>query len=321
MVGIGGRGAKKGERPLIVCHFQDQGKRRRLAFIEAVAAEGGAAQPLTIPGMTLQSDARVDAMPLIDTHAHLDAEEFRGDLDAVLARARSAGVEAMLCPAISAASSRAVVRLAAEHPDLYAAVGIQPNYGAEVAPGDWDQVVALAGQPKVVALGETGLDRYWDFTPFDVQQDYFDRHLRLAQARGLPVIIHCREAEADLLPMLRDAIARGSLRGVVHSFSGDRAFAEECLAMGLEISFAGAVTYTNKKFESLHEVAKAVPSDRLLIETDSPYLVPHPLRGKQRRNEPAWVAHTARRLAELRGQSPEKLAAETAANARRLFGF
>jgi TatD DNase family protein len=256
---------------------------------------------------------------LIDSHAHLDAEEFDADREEVIARARQAGVETIVCPAIHAASSQSVVRLAESQPGLYAAVGIQPNYAGQAALGDWDRIVALAGCPRVVALGETGLDRYWNFTPFEVQQDYFDRHLRLSQQRGLPLVIHCRDADADLLPMLCEAAARGPLAGVLHSFSGDQATAEECLQLGLFLSFSGAVTYTNKKFEPLRAVAAAVPGDRILIETDSPYLVPHPLRGRQKRNEPAHLVLTARRLAELRGLSPEEFSAQTAANARRLF--
>jgi TatD DNase family protein len=257
----------------------------------------------------------------IDTHAHLDLPEFDADREAVLARARQAGVGAILCPAIGAASSEAVVRLAASSPGVFAAVGIQPNYCAQAKPGDWDRIVALVKGPRVVALGETGLDRHWDFTPFAVQQDYFDRHLRLAQERDLPLVIHCREAEAEVLAMLRAAVLRGPLRGVLHAFSGDRSFAEACLELGLSISFAGAVTYTNKKFASLREAGAAVPGDRLLLETDSPYLVPHPLRGRQKRNEPAHLVLTAQCLAQLRGQTPAELAAQTTANARRLFGL
>jgi TatD DNase family protein len=254
-----------------------------------------------------------------DTHAHLDVLEFDADREQVIGRARESGVGAMLCPAISAGSSEAVIRLAEEHADIFAAVGIQPNYGAEAGAQDWGRIVALAAHPRVVAIGETGLDRHWDFTPFDVQRDYFDRHLRLAKERDLPVIIHCREAEADLMPMLREAAARAPLCGVLHSFSGDRAMAQECLGLGLHVSFSGAVTYTNKKLQALGEAAKTIPDDRLLIETDSPYLVPHPLRGRQQRNEPSLIVHTARRLAEIRGQTLSALAAQTLANARRLF--
>lgn len=207
--------------------------------------------------------------------------------------------------------------MAEEFPELYAAVGIQPNNCAEAGDDDWQQIVEMVSHPRVVALGETGLDRYWDFTPIDLQCDYLRRHLRLAVEHELPVIIHCREAEADLLPTLRET----PVRGLLHAFSGDAAFAEECLGLGLYISFAGMVTYKNKKFVTLREAAKLVPEDRLLIETDSPYLVPHPLRGKQKRNEPALVVHTAEALAQLRGVDPTELAAVTTANARRLFGL
>lgn len=256
---------------------------------------------------------------MFDTHAHLDVEQFDSDRGACLARARQAGVRAIVCPGITAASSEAILRLAEDNPEIHAAVGIQPNSCAEAEPGDWDRVVKMAEHPRVVALGETGLDRHWDFTPFDVQQDYFDRHLRLAAARNLPVIIHCREAADDLLPMLLAAAARTPLAGVLHSFSEDAEFAAECLELGLYVSFSGSVTYTNKKFRSLREAAASIPADRLVIETDSPYLVPHPLRGKQRRNEPANLVLTAQALAELRGVSLDCFAAQTTANAKRLF--
>jgi len=260
-------------------------------------------------------------MSYIDTHVHLDQEEFDADRSDVIARFRQAGGEVLLAVGISAASSRATLELAETHAEIFAAVGIQPNCAAEAAPDDWDRIVAMVDHPRVVALGETGLDRHWDFTPLDVQRDYFDRHLRLAQRHDLPVVIHCREAEADVLAMLREAVGRGPVRGVLHALSGDDAFAGECLELGLHVSFAGMVTYRNKKFRPLRQVAASIPDDRLLIETDSPYLVPHPLRGKQRRNEPAWVVHTAECLAELRGVTLEELSAQTTGNARRLFRF
>jgi TatD DNase family protein len=167
-----------------------------------------------------------------------------------------------------------------------------------------------------VALGETGLDRYWDRAPFDLQQEYFDRHLRLSQQRGLPFIVHTRESDADVLAMLREARARGPLAGVMHSFTGAAQTAAECVELGLYISFAGMVTF--KKSDALRAVAASVPAERILVETDSPYLSPHPLRG--RRNEPANVAHTAACLAEVRGQSLPNFSAQTTLNARRLFG-
>jgi TatD DNase family protein len=260
-------------------------------------------------------------MIYFDTHAHLDDEAFDADRDEVIARAERAGLAGVVCPGITAGSSEQAVRLAERYPSVYAAVGIQPNCCHEAAPGDWQRVEALAERPGVVALGETGLDRYWDFTPFEVQQDYFQRHLDLAAKLDLPVVVHCREAEADVLAMLREVSRSrgGAVRGVIHAFSGDLAMAEECLALGLFVSLAGPVTYRNKKFQGLREVSASVPSDRIVIETDSPYLVPHPLRGKQKRNEPALVALVAECLAELRGTTVEKIAAQTTDNARRLF--
>jgi TatD DNase family protein len=255
-----------------------------------------------------------------DTHAHLDQTDFDADRGDVVARAREAGVAMILCPAVSAESSRAVVRLAEQY-DLLAAVGIHPNSTQEAAAGDWEQVAAMIDHPRVAALGETGLDRYWDFAPITLQEEYLDRHLRLSQASDLPVILHCRDAQADLLAVLHAAADRGPIHGVVHAFSGDVAFADECLSLGLYVSFAGNVTYSNKKFETLRAAARTIPSDRLLLETDSPYLVPQLFRGKQKRNEPAHVVHTAALLAELRGIPFHQLAAETTANARRLFGL
>ncbi|MBX9790766.1 MAG: TatD family hydrolase [Pirellulales bacterium] len=254
-------------------------------------------------------------MNLFDTHAHLDQEEFAADLDAVLARAAAAAVEHIVSIGVGAASSEATVSLAAAHQPIHAAVGIHPNYCQEAQPGDWDRVRQLARQPKVVAIGETGLDRYRDYAPFELQRDYFDRHLRLSQETGLPFVVHARESLDEILAMLRDAHSRGPLSGIMHSFTGAADVAAECVELGLYISFAGMLTF--KKSDDLRGVAATVPTNRLLIETDSPYLAPDPMRGK--RNEPAYVAHTARRLADVRGVSLDELADQTTANARRLF--
>jgi TatD DNase family protein len=256
---------------------------------------------------------------LIDTHCHLDDEQFAADRADVVARAAAAGLEAMIAIGTTAADSASTLRIAETFPAVYAAVGIHPNSCAKAAPDDWDAVVKLLDHPRTVALGETGLDRYWDYAPIELQRDYFDRHLRLSQARDLPVVIHCRDAEADMMPMLREAATRGPLRAVMHAFSGDVAMAAECLDLGLYISFAGNSTYTNKKFQSLREAVVSVPTDHILIETDSPYLTPEPLRGKQKRNEPALVANTAAALAALRGVPLEEFDRQTTANARRLF--
>jgi TatD DNase family protein len=255
-------------------------------------------------------------MRLFDTHCHLDDEQFAADRKGVVERARLAGVTTMVAVGTTVASSRACLELAGAHPSVVAAVGIQPNYCHEAGPGDWDEIRELARHSATVALGETGLDRYWDYAPFALQQDYFDRHLRLSQELDLPFVVHMRDCEADVLEMLREARSRGPLRGVMHSFTGTASGARECLELGLLVSFAGMVTYP--KSTALREVAAIVPDDRLLIETDAPYLSPHPVRN-QRPNEPSLIVHTARCLAEVRGVAVEVLAEQTTANAEGLF--
>jgi TatD DNase family protein len=255
-------------------------------------------------------------MRLFDTHAHLDDEQFEGIRDEVLARARRAGVERIIAVGTTAASSDTCLRLAGRYEQVDAAVGIQPNYCKDASDADWDGIVRLADDRRVVALGETGLDRYWDFTPLEVQRDFFDRHLRLSQATGLPFIVHMRDCGEDILEMLEAARRRGPLAGVMHSFTGDAPLAARCLDLGLFISFAGMVTF--KKSVELREVAATIPDDRILIETDAPYLSPHPHRGR-RPNEPELIQHTARCLAETRGNDPEDFAALTSRNANTLF--
>jgi TatD DNase family protein len=253
---------------------------------------------------------------LIDTHAHLDDGRFTADLPAVLERAAVAGVVRTVTIATTADSTRASIALAGRYPVLAASAGIHPNNAAEARPTDWDEVVRLATDPHVVAIGETGLDRHWDDTPFPMQEDYFARHLALGRQHGLPVVIHCREAEADVVRMLRaDYERNGPIRGVMHSFVGSCDTMDACLAMGLVVSFAGMLTY--KSAADLRETATHVPLDRVMVETDSPYLAPQPVRG--RRNEPAFVAHTAACLAEVLGIPLETLAEQTTRNARALF--
>jgi TatD DNase family protein len=252
---------------------------------------------------------------LIDTHAHLDDPAFDVDRDEVVARARAAGVTNIVAVATDAASSARGLELSARYAGVYPTVGIHPNHAAQAAIGDWEQIERLARRPGVVALGETGLDRHWNTTPWEVQVDYFQRHLRLSRVTGLPVVIHTRDCQDEMLVMLWAEAAAGALRGVMHSFTGDAEAAVECVALGLYISFAGMVTY--KKSEALRQVAAAVRIDRLLVETDSPYLAPQPVRGQ--RNEPAHVIYTARLLAELRGATLDEFAEQTTANARRLF--
>lgn len=251
-----------------------------------------------------------------DTHAHLDDEQFSQDRDGVVRRSREAGVESIIAVGTTAASSQLCVDLADSYDCVFASVGIQPNYCGEAAEGDWDRIVDFVDQLLVVALGETGLDRYWDYTPFEVQRDYFDRHIRISQQHDLPLVIHMRDCPNEMLAMLREARKGGPLRGVMHSFTGDAETAAECIELGLHVSFAGMVTY--KKSIDLREVAGTIPDDRILIETDCPYLSPHPKRG-QRPNEPALIVHTAACLAEVRSLTIEQFASQTTTNARSLF--
>ncbi len=256
-------------------------------------------------------------MPFFDTHAHFFDSRLAGELPSILDRAHAAGVTRILTLGIDAESSQISTNQAAQHPLLLAAVGIQPNSAAEANPGDWDIIVKLAeSSPRVAAIGETGLDRYWDRAPFPLQMEYFSRHLELAHRLRKPVVIHCREAEADVESQVRDHYEmNGPVSGVMHSYCGDADFAQRFLAMGLHISFAGMITY--KTAESIRHVARTVPIDRLLIETDAPYLAPVPHRGQ--RNEPAFVIHTAAVIAELRELPLEDFGRITTQNAKLLF--
>lgn len=255
---------------------------------------------------------------LFDTHTHLDQEEFDPIRAEVIARAQVAGVTRIVAVGTTSDASRKCVELAERYASVFAAVGIQPNYVAEAAGDDWAAVEAMVTCPGVVAVGETGLDRHWDYSPFELQKDYFDRHIRLAQRHSLPFVVHMRDCDADILEMLREAHERGPLKGIMHSFTGSAEMAAACVAMGLHISFAGMVTY--KKSVELRECATTVPAERLLLETDCPYLSPEPRRS-QRPNEPALLVHTAECLAGARGVSLEELARQTTANAVELFGI
>jgi TatD DNase family protein len=254
-------------------------------------------------------------MEWIDTHCHLNEDAFATDVADVVARAVDAGVTRMIVVGIDLASSRRAVELAEQFPSVFAVVGIQPNYVQTAGDSDFAAVEELSQSPRVVGIGETGLDRYWDYAPIDRQVEFFGRHIDLARRRGLPFVVHCRDAETDVLAVLRRAAQAGPLSGVMHSFTGDLATAQECVALGMHISFAGMLTF--KRNDALRAVAAALPAERLLVETDSPYLAPAPHRGK--RNEPAHVCYTAGCLADVRAVSKEQIAAVTTANARALF--
>ncbi len=248
-------------------------------------------------------------MPTLKTAA------FRTTLKESFSAHAAAGLVQIVAIGTTAADSAIVIDIARNHPGIFAAVGVQPNHVAEAHPGDWSRIVDLAAESRVVAIGETGLDRYWDRTPFADQQEWFDRHLTLAEERGLPVVIHCRNCEADIIAQLEQR--RRPVQGVLHSFTGTAEHAAAFLELGLYISFAGMVTFSNKSLDPLRAAASVIPLDRILIETDSPYLSPQPVRGRP--NQPSHLAWTAQHLAHVRGLPPEKFARHTTANARRLF--
>jgi TatD DNase family protein len=256
-------------------------------------------------------------MEVVDTHCHLDEEAFANERDDVIARAIAASVTRMLVVGITAESSASTVQFVETHSNLSAIVGIHPNYLVAATEADWASIVELARHPKVVAIGETGLDRYWDHSPLELQQEYFRRHIELSRQLKKPFVVHCRDAEVETLELLAAYAQTGPLSGVMHSFAGSAEMARQCLSWGMHLSFSGMITY--KKNEELRAIAASVPVERLLVETDSPYLAPTPERGK--RNEPAFVRYTLGVLADLRSVTREDLAAATTANAIRLFGL
>ena len=253
---------------------------------------------------------------LFDTHAHLHFPEFDADRDEMLARARAGGVRRMLTIGTEPATSRAAVALAAREADVWATVGIHPHDAAEADAAAVDEIERLAAEPRVVAIGEIGLDYFRNLSPREDQRRVFRALLGIARRAGKPVVVHCREAHEDVLAILAEERV-DDVRGIMHCFSGDVAIARRCLDLGLVISLAGPVTYPNAR--ALPEVARFVPADRLVVETDCPFLPPQSYRGK--RNEPAYLAITAARVAELRGEPIEAMAARMTANACALLGI
>ncbi|NLN07347.1 MAG: TatD family hydrolase [Firmicutes bacterium] len=255
-------------------------------------------------------------MKLTDSHAHLIDERFQQDYEQVLERARTAGVTTIINVGYDLASSAAACDLAEKAEGLYAAVGIHPHEASSYTAETARMLRKLAAHPKVVALGEMGLDYYYNHSPRHVQQEVFRKQLGLARELSLPVIIHDRDAHDDLYRILCEENAQ-EVGGVLHCFSGDTAFAAKCLQLGFYLSLAGPVTFQNAG--ELLEVAKMVPSERLLIETDAPYLAPVPYRG--RRNEPAYVRLVAEKIAALRGMETAEVAEMTSRNARAVFSL
>lgn len=239
--------------------------------------------------------------------------KFAGEVSAVLGRARAAGVHGMVSIASDAADAERALLLAQAHADVWCSVGIHPHVSAEATAADLERVRALAGAPRVVAIGETGLDYFYDNSPREVQRERFGWHLRLAAEVGKPVVVHSRDAEADTIAMIADA---GGAAGILHCFSGTEALLRAGLDAGWYVSFAGPVTF--KRFEA-HELLRAVPADRLLIETDSPYLAPVPHRGQ--RNEPAFLPHTCEAVAQILAEPVADVAARVERNARICYGL
>ena len=252
----------------------------------------------------------------VDTHCHLDFEQFDEDRAEVWARAQSADVMRLIIPAVDLANSERVIRIAEQFDGVFCAVGIHPNSSAEFQPTDIDQLRELAQHPKVVAIGEIGLDYYWKTAPNATQHAAFQAQMALAAELDLPIIIHNRDAGEDCLALMADSplIFRPN-RGVMHSFSAELTIAQRALDLGFYLGFTGPLTY--KKSDSLRQVASQLPLDRLLIETDAPYLSPQPYRGK--RNEPAYVIEVADRLATIFGLSTSEIGRITTANAHQLF--
>jgi TatD DNase family protein len=249
---------------------------------------------------------------MIDAHAHLTDEKFADDVDAIVARAVTAGVDVIVSIATDVADARAAIRLSERHPGVFATAGIHPHAAASPTAGSLQEVAELARHPRVVAIGETGLDYHYDFAPRAVQIDRFGRQLQLGVEVDLPVVVHAREADADVAALIREAGPQ--CRGVLHCFAGGRELLETALDLGWYVSFAGTITF--KRYDDV-DLLRAVPLDRILVETDSPYLAPVPLRGT--RNEPANVVRVAERAAELRGEKLSDLAAITVANTRALY--
>lgn len=252
---------------------------------------------------------------LIDSHCHLDY--FEGaDLAAVLARARDAGVGEMVSISTRLDQAPALIALTQAHENIWCTIGVHPHHVAEAPLAEEQALVALAAHPKVIGIGESGLDYFYDRAPRPLQQESFRSHIRAARTARVPLVIHARDADDDIAATLRDETAAGgAFAFLLHCFSSGRALAEAALDLGGYISFSGMLTFP--KSEAIRNIARAVPAERLLVETDAPYLAPVPHRGK--RNEPAFVAHTAKKLAELRGLDEAALARLTSANFRRLF--
>jgi TatD DNase family protein len=252
---------------------------------------------------------------LVDSHCHLDFPDFANELDAVVARARAAGIVRLVTISTRIAQHAALLAIAERFPDVYASVGTHPHYAHEELAVTAEDLVARTRHPKVVALGEAGLDYHYDNSPREAQERGFRTHIAAARATGLPLVVHSREADADTARILEEETGQGAFPAVLHCFTGVVELARRAIALGLFVSFTGILTFKNSV--ALRAIAADLPADRILVETDAPYLAPGPYRGK--RNEPAFVVETAKVLAQTRGVSADEIARQTTDNFFRLF--
>ncbi len=252
---------------------------------------------------------------LVDHHCHLDSPDFAADLDGVIARARAAGVGVIVSISMHVRRLADTLKIAEAYPDVYSSIGTHPHYAHTELDIPVEEIVRLAQHPKIVAIGEAGLDYYYDNSPRDAQAEGLRKHIAVAQETGLPLVIHARDADDDVAAMLEQAMAQKRFAAVLHCFTGGADLARRALDLGLYISFSGILTF--KKSEALRAIAASVPLDRLLVETDAPFLAPGKYRGK--RNEPAYVVETAKELAKVKGISQDELARITTENFFRLY--
>jgi TatD DNase family protein len=253
--------------------------------------------------------------PLIDSHCHLDFPDFQGELESIIARGRAAGLIRLVTISTRIRRHGEVLAISERFPDVFCSVGTHPHYAHEELDISVAGLVERTRHPKVVAIGEAGLDYYYHFSPRDAQERGFRNHIAAARETGLPLVIHSRDADDDMARILEEEMGQGAFAAVLHCFTGSRDLARRAIALGLFISFTGIVTF--KKSDELRQIAVSLPADRFLIETDAPYLAPGRFRGK--RNEPAYVVETAKVLAETRGVPYDELAQDTTENFLRLF--
>lgn len=252
---------------------------------------------------------------LVDSHCHLDFPDFAAELDAIVARARQAGIRRIVTISTRVKKKALMLAIAEKFPDVFCSVGTHPHNAQEEMDVDANALIALSQHPKIVAIGEAGLDYHYDNSPRDVQEKSFRQHIAAAREAKLPLVIHSRDCDTDMARVLEEEMGKGPFPAVLHCFTGGRDLAFRAIELGLHISFTGILTF--KRSDELRSLAKDLPADRILVETDAPYLAPLPYRGK--RNEPAYVVETAKVLAATRGVSPDEIAAQTTENFFRLF--